>query len=80
MTMATIQAATHIEDAEERARDRVKRTRRFLLFFKTEWWETVSERHSGNDIHILTTRPIRNVYINGKLFDTGAPAERIFAV
>ncbi len=44
----------------------IKKTGRFL-FFKTEWWEMVATGHIANDILIETQRPIRHVYLNGKL-------------
>lgn len=58
---------TYVSGQEEIETTQIKRTKRFLLFFKTEWWETVNAKHIGNDIYINTDRPIRNVYINGKL-------------
>lgn len=67
MSMATTQGTTIVEGHEEREREQVKRKGRFLFIFPTEWWETVSERHIGNDIYILSNRPIRNVYLNGHL-------------
>jgi len=44
----------------------IKKVGRWLIF-KTESWVTVSTQHIGNDITIETDRPIRNVYLNGKL-------------
>lgn len=64
--MATTSGATSVRIAEEKERDQVKRTGRFLLFFPTEWWETVAERHIGNDLHIRTTKQIHHIYLNGK--------------
>lgn len=57
---------TLLEGWEEREATYVKKTGRFLVFFKTEWFEKVSDRHIGNDIQILTDREIRQVYLNGK--------------
>lgn len=54
-----VQAQEEVEDTL------VSRVGRFLGF-ETEWWETVSTKHVGNDIHIGTTREIREVYLNGK--------------
>mgnify|MGYP000857370002 CR=1 FL=1 len=58
---------THIMGVEEREVTEVKRTGRFLFFFKTEWWETVSSKHIANDLHITTENPIRDIYLNGEL-------------
>lgn len=56
---------TVMQGAEEREKTEVKRKGKFLFFFETEWWETVSTEHIGNDIYIKTDRPIRNVYLDG---------------
>ena len=63
--MATSKPTT-VVGAEEIERAYKKREGRFLLFFKTTWWEVVSQKHIGNDIHIETDKEIRNVYLNGK--------------
>lgn len=57
---------TTVSGAEEVENTQVRRVRSFL-FFKTEWWETILTRHIGSDIYIESDRPIRNVYLNGKL-------------
>jgi len=36
------------------------------LIFPINWWEKVSNKSMGNDIYIMTERPIRNLYFNGK--------------
>ncbi len=56
---------TRVEGAEERENTQVQRKGTFLFIFPTTWWETISERHIGNDIHITTTKEIRHVYLNG---------------
>jgi hypothetical protein len=58
-----------VKGAEEKEVTKERRTGRFLFFFETEWWETISERHIGNDIHIATDKEIRNVYLNGELIN-----------
>jgi hypothetical protein len=63
---ATNNPTTNVVIAEEREHDQVKRKGRFLLFFPTEWWETISERHIGNDLHIQTQNEIRRIFFNGK--------------
>lgn len=68
--MTTTQGKTIVEGVEEMEGTYIKKTGRFLLFFKTEWWEKVSERSIGNDIHIKTDREIRQVYLNGKPLTT----------
>jgi len=67
--METNSSQTKIKGVEEREKTEVKRKGRFLLFFETEWWETVSTEHIGNDIYIETLKDIRNVYFNGKKID-----------
>jgi len=62
--MSITQGITTVEGIEEKEGTYVKKTGRFMLFFKTEWWEKVSERHIGNTIHIITNRKIRQVYLN----------------
>jgi len=64
--MSTTTGTTAVRGVEELEDYKVKRTYRFL-FFKTTYWETVSTKHIGNDIHINTDRPIRNIYFNGKI-------------
>ena len=64
--MTTTQSKTTVQGAEEKEGLFEKRTGRFLLFFKTEWWEMVSEKHIGNDIIVKTNRPIRAVIVNGQ--------------
>ena len=64
--MAHTTNCTNIVGAEEIEKKEVCRTGRFLLFFKTEWWETIKTTSLGNDIYIETDRPIRNVCINNK--------------
>lgn len=58
---------TRVNGVEEKMGTYEKKEGRFLLFFKTTWWEKVSEISLGNDIYIETERPIRNVYLNGDL-------------
>jgi hypothetical protein len=65
--MAEIQTATMVAREEEHLETKVLRKGKYLIFFDTEWWETVSSDHVGNDIHINTQHPIRDVYLNGKL-------------
>jgi hypothetical protein len=65
--MAQTQGKTIVEGVEEMKGNYIKKTGTFFLFFKMEWWEKISEEHIGNDIHIRTTRPIRDVYLNGEL-------------
>ncbi len=57
---------TFVKGREEIETTQVKRTGRFMLIFKTEWWETVRTDSIGNDIHIKTERPIRQVFLNGE--------------
>jgi hypothetical protein len=64
--MATTLGPTQVNGAEEISKTFEKREGRFLLFFKTTWWEEVKREHIGNDIYIETTREIRQVYLNGK--------------
>ena len=66
--MATISLKTEVAGLEEREVTQEKRTGSFLFFFKTEWWEKVSEKSLANDIHIKTEREIRSVFVNGKEF------------
>lgn len=65
--MRTTQGNTIVQGAESMIGTYEKRERPFLIFFKTTWWEKVSERSLGNDIYITTNREIRNVYLNGEL-------------
>lgn len=62
--MLKTQSQTVVVGREEREDSLIKRVGKFL-FFKTEWWETVSTNHIGNDIHIKTDREIRQIYLNG---------------
>lgn len=64
--MSTTQSKTIVRGVEEKDGLYEKRTGRFLLFFQTEWWEKVSETNIGNDIQIITDRPIRAVIVNGQ--------------
>lgn len=64
--MAITQSKNVVVGQEERKGTYEKREGRFLLFFKTTWWELVSSEHIGNDIHVETDREIRQVFINGK--------------
>ena len=57
---------THAEGVEERQREEVMR-KGWFFFFPVTWWETVKETHIGNDICIVSNRPIRRVYLNGEL-------------
>lgn len=66
--MATTQGKTKVNGVEEKEGSYIKKIKRFLLFFPVGYWEKESEKHIGNDIVIETTRQIRNVYLNGKLF------------
>lgn len=61
----------HIEDETEIVE--VQRKRRVFFFLETTWWETVSREHIGSDLHILTDRQIRAVYINGELRELLTP-------
>ena len=65
--MSATYAKTVVVGSERKEGTEVKRERRFLGFFKTTWWETVSTRTLGNDIHIETNKPIENIYLNGDL-------------
>jgi hypothetical protein len=64
--MNSTQPKTFIHGTEEVEGTYVKRTGRFLVVFTTEWWEMVSSKHIGNDIHIKTDNHIRHIYLNGK--------------
>ena len=57
---------TDVQVADEIETEQVKRTGRFLVFFRTEWWETINTRYIGSDLHITTNREIRTIYLNGK--------------
>lgn len=61
--MVQYKAQAIVQGSEEVKKTFIKREGRFL-FFKTEWWEEVKTEHIGNDIHIITTREIRQVYLN----------------
>lgn len=63
--MATVQQQTEVIGREEREQSVIKRISGFWIF-KTTWWELVSSKHVGNDLHIRTERDIRQVYLNGK--------------
>ena len=63
--MTTIQPKTEVCGIETIEKQQEKRTGRFLLFFKTEWWETVKTTSTGNDIHIMTDKYIDHIYLNG---------------
>lgn len=65
--MARTQAKTIVQGVSNMIGTYEKREGRFLVFFKTNWWEKISEKHIGNDIFIETTNPIQNVYLNGTL-------------
>lgn len=54
------QGATEVEET-------YKKKRGWFLFFPTESWIKVNTESFGDDIMIKTDRPIRDVYINGKL-------------
>lgn len=45
--------------------EEVKRKGKRFFFFNTEWWETVSTKTVGNDIHVKTDSEVRDVYVNG---------------
>ena len=70
--MQTTQGNTLVGGREEVEKMQQKRTGRAFIFFKTEWWETVSTRHIGNDIYIKTNRDIRAVYLNGELLTSSS--------
>lgn len=57
---------TRVKGVEEEEVTEVQRKRRRLIFFKVKVWEEVSAKHLGNDIHISTSKEIREVYLNGK--------------
>lgn len=63
--MTTVQRMTSVNGVEQVKKTQVKRTKTFLLFFKTEWWETVKATSMGNDIHVHSDRKIDNIYLNG---------------
>ncbi len=63
--MAAVQSKTIVGGSEQVEETKVRKEGRFL-FFKTIWWEVVSSKHIGNDIHIESDREIRQVYLNGK--------------
>jgi hypothetical protein len=63
--MATY-AHTVVTGSTRMEKEEVKRTGRFLMFFKTEWWETVRTETVGHDIHIDTTNLIERVFVNGE--------------
>lgn len=73
--MSNIINPTQVKTAEENEATYEKRKGKFLLFFDTEWWEKVSQRHIGNDIHIKTDREIRDVYLNGKKVNQLSPKQ-----
>lgn len=55
---------TEVCEAHEMERTQVKRTGKFLMFFDTEWWETVDVHRVGTDIHVKTDQTIRSVFVN----------------
>lgn len=57
---------TIVKGEEVREATQEKRTRKIFGLFNLEWWETLHTEHLGNDIHIQTNNPIRNVYLNGE--------------
>lgn len=63
--MAYLKNGTEVKGVGEIEKTYIKRTGKFLFFFKTEWWEQVNEQLVANDIHIKTDSLIRYVYING---------------
>lgn len=63
MAQATNQ--TEVTGAEQYEDTQIRKRGR-LLFFPITWWETVSSKHLGNEIHIDTTHRIRTVYLNGE--------------
>ena len=54
--------------ADEIEETTVKKTGRFLIFFKTEWWETVNTHYFGSEIHVKSDKEIRKVIVNGEEF------------
>lgn len=59
------QSKSIVNGLEEKQTTEVLR-KSIWLIFPVNWWEKVSEKHIGNDIHIITEKPIRNIYFNGK--------------
>lgn len=43
-----------------------KRKRKFLWMFNLEWWEITKRENIGNEIHIRTSKPITEIYLNGQ--------------
>lgn len=43
-----------------------KRTKPFLFFFRLTYWEIVSTKTTGSEIHIETDHKVDKIFINGK--------------
>lgn len=56
---------TTVEGVREEDIEQVRRVKGWKLF-NVSWWETVSTTTIGNDIHITTDHPVRDIYLNGK--------------
>lgn len=67
--MNAILNKTIVQGIEEVKDTMVKRVGRFLCF-KTEAWEVAKTDHIGNDLHIKTDREIRDIYLNGKIYQS----------
>ena len=64
--MATQTIPTIVQGREEVKDTFIKKTGYRFIFFKVEWWEVVKTDHIGNDIYIITDRPIRKIFFNGR--------------
>jgi hypothetical protein len=62
----TTQQITYVQEGKDIERTEVKRKGKFLVFFDTEWWETVSEKTIGHSVHVKTTNKVDSVFVNGE--------------
>lgn len=59
----TTQTDVYIRDTVEA--EEIKRKGKIFFFFNTEWWEIVSTKTIGSEVHVKTDRNISGVFVNG---------------
>lgn len=69
MTSST-ESRTTVEGVQEQDIEQVRRVKGWRCF-NVSWWETMSTTTIGNDIHINTDHPVRDIYLNGKKIREG---------
>ena len=62
MTKATNTTKVLVNDTVEIKQ--VKKTKKLAPFLSTEWWETISTKILGSDIHVVTDKKIESVFVN----------------